>query len=69
MIYGNINDALRYQGIHPELDIALKYVNEEFLSTLGNERVSIKDNDVYVFKVDLKTKPESETFLKIITII
>lgn len=64
MIYGNINDALRYQGIHPELDIALKYVNEEFLSTLGNERVSIKDNDVYVFKVDLKTKPESETFFE-----
>ena len=64
MVYGNIKDVLRYQGIHPELDIALKYVNDEFLSTLGSERVSIKDDDVYVFKVDLQTKPDAETFFE-----
>ena len=56
MIYANIKDAMRYQGIHPGLDIALKYVNDEFLSTLGRERVSIKGDDVYAFKVDLRTK-------------
>ena len=64
MIYANIKDAMRYQGIHPGLDIALKYVNDEFLSTLGCERVSIKGDDVYVFKVDLRTKPETETFFE-----
>ena len=64
MIYGNIKDALRYQGIHPELDVALKYVNDEFLSTLGSKRVSIKGDDVYVFKVALQTKPETETFFE-----
>ena len=55
---------MRYQGIHPGLDIALKYVNDEFLSTLGRERVSIKGDDVYAFKVDLRTKSETETFFE-----
>ena len=64
MIYANIKDAMRYQGIHPGLDIALKYVNDEFLSTLGRERVSIKGDDVYAFKVDLRTKSETETFFE-----
>lgn len=62
MIYANIKDALRYCGIHPGLDLALKHVNPEFLSSLGDERVELQGQDVYVFKVNLQTKPDHETF-------
>ncbi len=62
MIYANIKDAKRYLGIHPGLDLALEYVNDEFLSKLDYERVEIKGTDVYVFKLDLQTKPADETF-------
>lgn len=62
MIYGNIKDAMRYRGIHPGLDLALEHVNPEFLATLGDERVYLKGEDVYVFKVNLQTKPDNETF-------
>lgn len=62
MICGNIKDALRYRGIHPNLDLALEHVNMDFLSTLGDERVFLKGEDVYVFKVNLQTKPDEETF-------
>ncbi len=62
MIYANMRDALRYRGIHPGLDLALGYVNPEFLASLGDERVELQGKDVYVFKVDLQTKPDDETF-------
>lgn len=62
MIYANIKDATRYQGILPGLDLALKHVNPEFLATLGTEKVFLDGDNVYVFKVDLQTKTEEETF-------
>ncbi|MCI8567574.1 MAG: DUF386 domain-containing protein [Lachnospiraceae bacterium] len=62
MIYANIKDTLRYCGIHPGLDLALKHVNPEFLASLGDERVELKGKDVYAFKVHLQTKPDDKTF-------
>lgn len=64
MIYGDIKDALRYRGIHSGLDLALEYLNTAFLSTLGNEHVFLKEKEVYVFKVDLQTKPDEATFFE-----
>lgn len=62
MIYGNMKDVLRYRGIHSGLDIALEHLNPDFLATLGDERVMLDGENVYVFKVNLQTKPDEETF-------
>ena len=63
MIYANIKDILRYRGISENLDVALAHVNAEFLSTLKyDEQVELKGRDVYVFKLDLMTKPVEECF-------
>ena len=64
MIYANFKDAKRYHGISPNLDIALNHVNEEFLSTLGEEQVELKGRDVYVFKIPLTTKVAAETLFE-----
>ena len=61
MIYGEIRDALKYCGIYPGLDAALAHLTPEFFSSLGEENVNIKDDEVYAFKVFLETLPESET--------
>lgn len=62
MIFANIKDVLRYRGISENLDLALEHVNPEFLATLGNEPVELKGRDVYVFKLDLETKPFEACF-------
>ena len=62
MIYGNIKDALRYRGIHSGLDIALEHINPAFLAALGDEKILLDGDNVYVFKVNLQTKPDDETF-------
>lgn len=62
MIYGNLKDALRYRRLHSGLDLALEHLNPEFLSGLGEEKVQLDGDNVYVFKVNLQTKPETETF-------
>ena len=35
MIYAKNKDALSYLGIHPNLDMALKHITEEYLPTIG----------------------------------
>ena len=47
MIYAKNSDALSYRGIHPNLDMALERITEEFLAGVGSERVEIKGSDVY----------------------
>ena len=39
MIYAKNKDALSYLGIHPNLDMALKHITEEYLPTIGYDRV------------------------------
>lgn len=62
MIYGNIKDALRYRGIHSGLDIALEHISPAFLAALGDEKILLDGDNVYVFKVNLQTKPDDKTF-------
>lgn len=64
MIYANNKDALRYQGIHPDLDVALKQITPTFLASLGDDRVVIKDDDIYGFKVTFDTIPEEKAFFE-----
>ena len=47
MIVAKWKDASDYCGINPWLDKALGYLNEEFLNTVGTEKVQIDGDNVY----------------------
>ena len=64
MIYGKLQNALRYRGISPDLDLALEHLTPEFLASVGQEHVQLKGTDVYCFKVDLTTVPEEKAFFE-----
>lgn len=64
MIYAKNSDALTYRGIHPNLDMALERITEEFLSSVGEERVEIKGSDVYATRFTYETIPEEESFFE-----
>lgn len=64
MIYADNADALRYRGIHPDLDLALEHISNEFLSGIGNEKVELQKANVYCFKVTFDPVPEEKTFFE-----
>ena len=64
MIYAKNSDALSYRGIHPNLDMALERITEEFLAGVGSERVEIKGSDVYATRFTYETLPAEETFFE-----
>lgn len=64
MIYAKNKDALDYRGIHPNLDLALERLTEEFLASVGSERVEIKGGEVYATRFTYQTLPEKETFFE-----
>ena len=64
MIYAKNKDALDYRGIHPNLDLALERLTEEFLASVGSERVEIKGGEVYATRFTYQTLPEEETFFE-----
>ena len=64
MIYAKNKDALSYRGIHPNLDLALEHVTEEFLSTVGETRVELKGSDVYATRFTYETIPAEESFFE-----
>ncbi|MCR5136993.1 MAG: YhcH/YjgK/YiaL family protein [Oscillospiraceae bacterium] len=62
MIVAKCKDASDYKGIHPMLDKALDYLNEEFLNSVGNETVYIEDRNLYAMlnlfeTVDAEKRP------------
>ena len=64
MIYAKNSDALSYRGIHPNLDMALERITEEFLAGVGSERVEIKGGDVYAARFTYETIPAEESFFE-----
>ena len=60
MIYAKNKDALSYLGIHPNLDMALKHITEEYLPTIGYDRVELKGSDVYATRFTYETVPAEE---------
>ena len=64
MIYAKQTDALSYQGIHPNLDLALEHITPEFLAGVGYERTELKGSDVYVTRFTYETVPEEESFFE-----
>ena len=64
MIYAKNKDALSYLGIHPNLDMALKHITEEYLPTIGYDRVELKGSDVYATRFTYETVPAEESFFE-----
>lgn len=64
MIYAKNVHALEYRGIHPNLDLALEHITEEFLASLGDERVDLKGDEVYCTKFTYETLPDEECFFE-----
>ena len=64
MIYAKHKDALAYQGIHPNLDLALAHITPEFLASVGPERVELKGGEVYATRFTYETIPAEESFFE-----
>ena len=64
MILASNSTALDYRGMHPNLDLALERITPEFLSSLGEERVELKGEEVYCTRFTYETVPEGEAFFE-----
>ena len=64
MIYAKNKDALDYRGIHPNLDLALEHITEEYLASVGETRVELKGSDVYATRFTYETIPAEESFFE-----
>ena len=58
MIYAKLSEAGQYMGIHPRLDVALRLLNEDFLSAVGTTRQSIEGDALYVTRFDVQTSTD-----------
>ena len=64
MILARNETARDYLGIHPNLDLALERINEEFFSSLGYERIDIIPGSVWCTKFTYETIPAEESFFE-----
>ncbi|WP_050622555.1 YhcH/YjgK/YiaL family protein [Clostridium phoceensis] len=64
MIFTHRNDCDRYQGITPNLDVALRFIQATDLDALEPGKHSISGQDVWVRISDVTTKPEEEAVLE-----
>ena len=65
MIIAKREHALCYKGVHPRLDKALELVcDEEFLASVGAEKVCIEGDALYAFRNEFMTVPLEETFFE-----
>ena len=64
MILAKNETARDYLGIHPNLDLALERINEEFFARLGTERVDILPGEVWCTKFTYDTIPDEESFFE-----
>ena len=64
MIVGKLQNAADYRGIHPMLDKALDYLNDEFLSTVSPETTHMEGNDLYATLNLFETLPDEKLFFE-----
>jgi YhcH/YjgK/YiaL family protein len=62
MICARLSEAQSYLGIHPNLDLALRCLTPEFLSTVTDQRQELKGEQVYVTGFTYETLPKEDTF-------
>ena len=64
MIVAKLKDAADYRGIHPMLDKALEYLNDEFMNTVGTEATHMEGNDLYATLNLFETQPDEKGFFE-----
>ena len=64
MILAKNENARDYLGIHPNLDVALEHIREDFLSSLGTEQVNIIPGEVWCTKFTYETVTDDESFFE-----
>ena len=64
MIFAKNNKARDYLGLSENLDLALEHITEEFLSSLGDERVDIIPGQLWCTKFSYETISEEESFFE-----
>ena len=64
MILAKNSEAYRYKGIHPRLDEVLSRLNDEFLSSVGNEAVRLEGDSLYATRFDYETLKREDTFFE-----
>ncbi len=61
MILGRINNIGNYYGIHPNLDKAIRFLEENDLNAFTAGHYQIDEEDVYMNRFDYETEPENNT--------
>ena len=64
MIIAKRKDAADYRGISPLLDKALEYLGDEFLETVGTEKVEIDGKNLFASLNVFETKPDDQLFFE-----
>ena len=64
MIVAKMKDAADYRGIHPMLDRALEYLNDEFLATVGTETTHMDGKNLYATLNIFETQPDEKGFFE-----
>ena len=64
MIVGKLQNAADYRGIHPMLDKALDYLNDEFLNTVGTESTQMDGKNLYATLNLFETQPDEKLFFE-----
>lgn len=64
MIFSNRNQCQRYLGIHPNLDAALRFIQNTDLSAMEPGEYPISGKDVWIRISDITTKPEADAVLE-----
>lgn len=64
MIFSNRNHCQRYLGIHPNLDAALRFIQNTDLSAMEPGEYPISGKDVWIRISDITTKPEADAVLE-----
>ena len=62
MILGRLHDIKKYYGIHPNLDKAIRFLEEHDLQEFDAGSYQIDEGNVYMNRFDYETEPESDTF-------
>lgn len=61
MIYGKVNSLQRYLGLHPNLDIAIRWIiSHPDLSILPQGVTAIDGGNVYLNRFDYETRPPED---------
>lgn len=64
MILASNGTALDYRGIHPNLDLALEHITPEFFSSLGEDRVELRGDEVYCTRFTYETVAGEDAFFE-----